>query len=385
MNDLLLVAILSVPLLAFVAWRLRATGLGIRWRVGMALALFGNEVGAFIADVIRPPDLIGYVRERAVLQPPTLETIMPKRTVDDLEFTLQNYESPFVNIARFRGWGTPPPMGKRAGIAQITGEIMPLGLSLTRNEKEVARLTQLLNNLPAGARGPREIYDDAVNCGLAAEVRIEIARADVLTDGVLTLNENGAIVTADFGVPGTHLVTAATAWTDTTNAVPVDNLLAWEAVYRADNGGRNPDAWLISSAVLGNLQRNAQVKSLANEGGGVPGIVPADRIADVMRISGVRAPLVVFDGQVPDTSGVATPTLNARHVVGVRDGVGEVLVGTHPMAQLAQLAGKIQPSIAPGLFTWVDEESRPVRVTTTTEAVALPVLRDPKALFRAVV
>jgi hypothetical protein len=337
----------------------------------------------YITDRIDPEELLGYVRGRTVLQPPTLETVLPKRDVDDIEYELANFESPFVNIARYRAWDTAPPLGKRPGIATIRGEILPLGLSMTKNEKEVVRLTQL--ERAVAGQGVQEVFDDAVNCGLACEARIEIGRGDLLTDGVVTLNENKVIVSADFGVPGAHLVSAAVAWTDFANAVPVDNLLAWEAIYRPANGGRNPDGWLISSAVLGNLQRNAQVKSLANEGGGVPGIVGSERIADVLRIAGVRAPLIVFDGQVPDAAGAATPTLNARHVVAVRAGMGEVLVGPHPLAKLTAMQGRIVPSLAPGLWTWVEEDTRPVRVITTTEAVALPVLRDPKALFRAIV
>lgn len=337
----------------------------------------------FIADRVDPAELIGYVRETTILQPPTLESVLPVREVGDIEFELTNFDSPYVNIARYRGWDNPSPLGKRAGVAVVTGEIPPLGLAMTKNEKEVLRMAQL-EQAAAGA-GVQGIFDDGRNTGLACLSRMEIGRGDLLTDGIVTINENGGVVAADFGVPGAHLVTAATAWTDTTNATPVTNLLAWEAVYRGNNGGLNPDAWLISSTVLGNLQRNAEVKSLANEGGGAPGIVPADRIADVMRIAGVRAPLVVFDGQVPDTSGNPTPTLNVRHAIAVRRGMGEVLVGPHPVAQLAVMRGLIQASIAPGIFTWVEEFTGPVRVTTTSEAVALPVLRDPKALFRAVV
>lgn len=338
----------------------------------------------FVTQNIDPERLQGYVRERTVLTGPTLETVLPKRAVPDIEFELQNLDSPFVNIARYRAWDTPPPVGKRAGFAVVRGEIPPLGFTMMKNEKEVLRLAKIEAATPGA--GVQDIYNDGVQAGLAVEARIEIARADVLTDGVLTLNENGVgPMSADFGVPGTHLVTAGTAWTNVAASVPVDDLLAWEAVYRADNGGRNPDGWLVSSAVMGNLMRNTQVKSIANQGGGVPGIVAQDQVGQVLRVAGVQAPLVVFDGTVPDTAGAPTATLNNRHVIGVRAGLGEVLMGPTSQAQLATIGGQVRPSIAPGLFTVVEELSNPTRIHTTTHATALPVLRDPKALFRAVV
>jgi hypothetical protein len=200
-------------------------------------------MATLITDAIDIPELIGYVRESAVIGSDSLATILPDQPVDDIEYELQNIDSPFLQVARFRAWDTAPPLGKRAGFAIIRGEIAPLGMSMTLNEKELARFLRLRAAQPAQAQ--LDIYDDALQCALAAQLRLEQARADLLLDGKVTINENGYNTEADFGVPGTHIVTAATAWTDTANAVPVTNLLAWEVVYRADNGGVNPAGWLI--------------------------------------------------------------------------------------------------------------------------------------------
>lgn len=340
-------------------------------------------MGEFITDVIDIPELIGYVRESAVLQGPNLAGIIPPQQVDDIEYELLNIEGPNLQVARYRSWDAPPPVGKREGFATIKGEIQPLGLSMVLNEKELARLQNLRAGLPGSAQS---IYDDALTGAMAAQLRIEVGRGDMLHDGKVTINENGCNVEANFGVPGTHLVTAGTAWSNHAGATPVTNLKAWEAVYRADNGGRDPDGWLISSEALADLTMNTEVKTLASGTSGVvPGIIGPDQVAQVLRAAGVRAPLIPFDGQVPDGSGVATPTIPVRDVVAFRRGFAQVFYGTSPTADVMVGNGIIQRREAAGIIAWAEQEIRPAKVITTGEAVALPVLRDPNALFRAIV
>lgn len=338
----------------------------------------------FITDVIDIPEMIGYVRENAVLTGPTLGGILPPVNVPDIEYELQNIDSPSLQVARYRAWDTAPPLGKRAGFATIKGEIAPLGLTLTLNERELARVQNLRAGLPGGSIA--DIYDDALTTARAVQFRIEVARGDLLHDGIVTINENGMNVFADFGVPGTHLVTAGTAWSDTAASTPVTNLIAWEAIYRADNGGMNPDAWLISDTVAGQLALNTQIKTLAGGTSSVtPGIISFETVGQVLRAAGVAAPLVVFNGMVPDSSGAASRTLPVRDCIAVRAGMGNVFYGTSPSADLLVGEGILKRQDAPGIVTWAEQEIRPARVLTTAEGVALPVLRDPKALFRAIV
>lgn len=341
-------------------------------------------MGQLITDVIDLPELIGYTREVAQIPGPTLAGILPQRTVEDIEYELQNIETPNLEVARYRAWDTAPPLGRRPGFATIRGELLPLGLSLKLNEREIVRFNQFRAKLPGGTL--QDVYDDAVSSARAALWRIERARADVLTDGKVTIAENGIVLEADYGVPGGHLVTAATLWSDTAASVPVTNLQAWEAVYMTNNGGKKPAAWLVSSAVMANLSLNAQIRTLSPVTGVVPGVITADTVGQVLRAFGI-APLVVFDGQAPNpTTGVMEAELNARHVIGVpADGLGEVFIGTHAMATGLVGRGILRRDQAPGIVTWVEEETRPAGIITTSEAIALPVLRDPKALFRAIV
>jgi hypothetical protein len=338
---------------------------------------------ALITDVIDVPDLIGFVRENAVLQGPTLASILPPLEVQDLTYELQNLEATTVEVASYRAWDTPPPLGARPGFSTIRGEIAPLGKSYTLNEREMARFTNLQRGLAGGSAA--DIYDDGLRAGLACQIRIEAARADLLTDGKVTINENGFNLEANFAVPAGHIVAPATPWSTTGTATPIANLKAYQATYRAANGGRNPDAWIISSEVAGDLSLSAELRNLAPVTGVVPGIIDFATVGNIIRAQGI-APLIVFDGQIPNAAGVMGPTLPVRKVIAVRAGMGDAFYGVPPAVQVLAASGvRLDRTEEPGIVVYVASQIRPARIITTGEAVALPVLRAPRALFVATV
>lgn len=343
-------------------------------------------MGQLITDVIDIPELIGYTREATAAEMDgLLARLLPTREIDDFEYALRNVEVPGYEVARYRAWDTPPPLGTRAGFVEIKGEIIPIAWSRKLNEKEIIRFNKLRANLPDGSL--TDVYDDALATARAVAWRIQRARADVLNDGKVTINENGLVgLEADFGVPAAHIVTAATLWSDTTNSVPVTNLKAWQATYRGNNAGRNPAAWLVSSDVLAELGLNAQIRTLAPITGVVPGVITNDTVGQVLRAHGI-APLVVFDGEGPNpTTGAMERLLSARKVIGVpAANLGNTLFGVHPMATNLMGRGILRQDQLPGIITWVEEETSPASIQTISESVAFPILRDPKALFVATV
>lgn len=346
----------------------------------------------YITDVVSVPELIGYVREQTDGDLP-FESVFPVEDVEDIEYELTQVDAIVGQVAKYRSWDSVPPLGTRPGVAIIGGEILPLGLSLRLNERDIVKF----NKLKAGvaekfdARVADRIFNDAANTGHAVQNRITLAHGEALTTGKVTLTELGEPVTgnavvADFNVPGGHFVTAGTLWSDTSSSVPVTNLLAWEATYRTANGGRNPEGWLISSTVMGNLTLNAQIRNLAQGNGVTPGLVNADTVRAVISAMGVQAPLLVSDVERPalDGSGSAR-VIGARKVVAIRSGLGSTLYGVSPNASNLAGNGTIEFSDAPGIIAFVERSIRPAAVMTTAEAVSLPVIKDPKAVFCATV
>lgn len=340
----------------------------------------------FVTGVIDPPHLLGFVRANAILQPPTLESILPTVNVDDIAYELDQIGQSLTEMASYRAWDTKPRLGRRAGFAQVRGELAPIGLSYRLNETEVKRLNRLRNGGASAEANTslRRIYDDGLNSGNAVLAREEAARADLLMDGIVTIVENGVNAPINFGVPGAQIVTAAIPWATTGTATPLTNLAAWQAIYRGNNGGRIPGAWVTSGAQIANLNLNAEVRGALAANGTTPAFATLTDVNNVLRIRGI-APIVQFDGMLPDANGVATPTLATNKVIGIRQGMGNTLRTTAPAAELMVARGLIQASVAPGLITYVLEFIQPASVTTTTESVSLPVLRDPNALFVATV
>lgn len=366
----------------------------------------------YITDIIDTPKLIGFVREQ-VFDGLKLDSILPALTVADIEYELTNITNTAVQVARYRSWDTAPPLGKRPGFAQIAGEIPPLGLSLRLGERQMLQLEAmragLRANVPAnsGVGGqqffpypqlpgagrpnvsdPEEvIFNDGLQAVRAVQSRLEIARGDLLTDGIVTINEGNLILTANFNVPGSNLVTAPVAWTDTVNAVPVTNIKAWLQVYRAANQGRNPDFFLTSTDVVNDLTLNAQIRDLAPVMGVVPSIVTDVTVRQVLAaaVPGMP-PIVTYDTELPTaTSDTFTRVINARKFIGVREGIGNTMYGM--TADAAQLAGQgvIDFADAPGVIAYVERQQRPAAVYTTGSGIGLPILRDPNALFVATV
>lgn len=366
----------------------------------------------YITDVIDTPRLIGYVREQR-FDNLLLDTVLPPLTVADIEYELTNLTNTSVQVARYRSWDTAPPLGKRPGFAVVAGEIPPLGLSLRLGERQMVQLEAMRAGLrtevpatsgPGGSvftpypelagsgrpnvSDPVEvIFNDGLQVVRAVQNRLEIARGDLLTDGTVTISEGGLTLSADFGVPGAHIVTAGVLWSNSATAVPITDLKAWLATYRQNNQGRNPDYFITSTAVVNDLTLNAQIRDLAPVMGVVPSIVTDVTVQQVLAaaVPGMP-PIVTYDTELPTaTSDTFTRVISDRKFIAVREGIGNTMYGM--TADAAQLAGQgvIDFADAPGVIAYVERQQRPAAVYTTGSGIGLPILRDPNALFVATV
>lgn len=353
----------------------------------------------YITDVIDPVELTGYVRELVNGDLP-FAALFPPLQVDDIEYELTNVDlSTSGEVARYRAWDAPAPIGKRPGIASITGELIPIAWGYRLNEKELQRFENLRANL--GERADQSVfttvYDDAGNAGKAVQNRITLAHGSILTTGIVDFADLGSPVTGNslqavFTVPANQLAVtpAGAAWTDHAASVPITDLKAWETIYRANNGGRNPDAWLMSSEAGADLVLNAQVRTLGPVTGVVPSIITTDQAVQIIRAAGVQAPILI--GAIMDTeratlsSSTPARVINNRKVIGVRAGMGSTLYTRPPAAAgLARSGAQQMATLDPGIIAYQTGSINPAWVETTAEGLAVPVLRDPNALFVATV
>lgn len=128
--------------------------------------------------------------------------------------------------------------------------------------------------------------------------RIEKMRWEMFLTGKVTLDyQDNQAAQIDFGLPATHVVTASTLWTDTTNADIIAQVRAWQKLVADDIGvyglsiHMNSDTWEL-------VYNNAKIAAkLSTWGRGL--MVPNKD--DVARLFREGSEINIYDGGYRDT------------------------------------------------------------------------------------
>lgn len=327
-----------------------------------------------------------------------LPVIFEDTPVDDIYYELDNTTMLDAGeVARYRSWDTVAPLGKRPGIQIIGGQIVPLGWSYDLTEKELVRWTKLMQAI-AGYADPKliqQFFDDAMRAGRAVQNRITLAHAELLMTGGMTLTELGNIsggsglvaqfpVPADQGGGGTPILPAV-AWTDHTNADPATDFKTWEEVYANNNNDSAPTEWWMSRAYALHLLSNANLlKSIVSVVGqtNLAQIPSIDIVNQILKVKGVVAPVRVVEVRRPPLAGGArTHVFADQFVMGVQERMGSTLYAPPVVAGMMPADIRIEAGDQQGIIAYAQQGTRPPRVVTTAEAVAVPILNNPNGLF----
>jgi hypothetical protein len=339
-----------------------------------------------ITDLIDPAEHTGYARDFLSVFAEnrfTLRRWFPTNTTDDLEFKIRTGARVDVDAAEFRAFDTPSTMTGRQGITEKRGSIPPLGRAWPVGEEEMIRL----RGVQAGSQQPLidSIYDDTRNAMRSIAARLAYAQGDVLVDGIVTISENGLQLTADFGMPAGHKVTAAIAWTvaNAATAVPITNLLAWQETAATD--GEALDRMLISRSKLGALQVNAEFRAYASSNGTTPQRVNLDTINGILSSEGLPQ-VEVYDEKV-QIRGVTTRIIPDNYAILLPDPgtrkLGETMYGVTAESVALVEGGYIDARDASGAVAVVMQNAHPMQTFTVGNALALPLLGDPTVHFAA--
>lgn len=352
-------------------------------------------------DLVDPAELTGYVRaynDETLRARFVLDQVLPNVLLDDLEYRVRAGGLTDVDVAEFRAWDTPPPMTGRPGISRKRGELPPVSRQIPLLEEESLRLRQV----QTGNDNPliTAIFDDATRMTRAVQGRIELARGDVLTDGVVTINENGMNITVDYGVGAPHLPVLAGGATWTTanaaTATPITNLLTWLDLYKADTGVL-PRGILMSRTRLAGLAVNNEVRAYAQAGASTaPARVNMATIQQIFAEFGIPPLLGLGADPTGDpfydvsvrVNGVLTPVIPTNRVVFVPptdEPVGNTFYGLTAEALRLIERDKIVAQDAPGVVALVLQNDNPVQTFTLATAIALPAIINPELIFTATV
>lgn len=338
---------------------------------------------AFDAPV-SPTDLTYFMRRVPI---PADNVLLPAFPVKKLNSnTIDFGEIVKTNrTARFRSFDGRIHVSERDSSSQTRVSLLPLSDSLNKGEyerlqEEFARTSGTNRAVLADA-----IYNDAENLTNNVYNRLEQAWGDVLTDGKLTINENGFQGEADFGIPAGHIVTAGTLWSNVA-APALDNIRSWADTYFATNGVM-PGAIRVSLAVVRNLQKNTQIINAAIGAAAGRTSATIQEINNLLATEGLP-PITVQSIKQVDVDGVTTPTLPSDRLFFTPENFGDLGytawgVSATALELVKSSAVDFGFSDAPGIAGVVEKVGPPYREFTYADATAMPILAAPKLIFVA--
>lgn len=333
---------------------------------------------------VGPDDLTAFVRNVPTPNGDTLLNMVP--TVHDTSNEFDWAEVLQTNrTARFRSFDGRIHVSDRDGGSSKKVKYPPLSDSLNMGEYERLQLEFARTGGTRTASLANAIYNDGQRLTRHVQNRMHQAIGDVLTDGKLTINENGFQGEADFGLAGNHKVTAGTAWTNTA-APALDNLIAWIDQYVADNG-EVPEQIIMSRRIRRLMQVNTQLIGAAvGTTSGKTRINQAE-IADLFAAEGIPTTIKVID-DVVDVDGVTTRILADDLLLLVPANMGDVIQVRYGVSATAlELVDSNESDLSfedsPGIVGVVEKVGPPYRQFTFVDAVGMPVLVDAKKLFVA--
>lgn len=334
---------------------------------------------------VTPDALTAFIRTVPTPANYVLDQILPDRFFNRNEISISELTRT-NRAAKFRAYDGAIHRTQRDSLTSSTVKLPPLSSMNGIGERERLELEHARQGGSSNSALIDQIYDDAALLTGEVRTRMELARGDVLTDGIFTLaGENGLTLEADYGVPAGHLVSAGIAWSTSATAKIVEDLTTWVDVYVATNGER-PGGMALSNKVLGYMLRNAEIRTLAASLAGAPGLVTRSALNSVLEVFDLPPIKWVYDTRV-SVDKVDTRVLPENAVIftpATPSDLGYTAWGISATALELVNSAKVDFSFsdAPGIVGVVDKSSHPpYREDTFVDAVGMPVLTNPKLLF----
>lgn len=338
---------------------------------------------------VSPDAVTAYIREVPLPSTLTLSAEFPveyeeTNTVDFAEIIRTN------RTARYRSFDGRIHVSRRDTGSEKRVGLAPLSSSLTMGEYERLQLEFARTRGTNTGALARAVYNDATTLTREVQYRIEQAWGDVLTDGKLTISENGFANEADFGLLANHLKTPATLWSNVAAAAILDDMIAWSDDYAtgpAANGVR-PARLKTSLRVVRLMQRNAQLIGAIHGSTSGKSRVTTQEINDLFASEG----LPTLDPQpydtVVDVDGALTRVIPDDRVLMLPANLGDL--GALKMGVSATALELVNSSNsdmsfeqAPGIVGVVDKDGPPYREQTLVDAVGMPVIKNARLLMIA--
>lgn len=336
---------------------------------------------------VEPDALTTFIRNVPVPDQFGLTSLFPTVTRDDNQVDFAEIVRT-NRTARYRSFDGRIHVSARDTGSEKRVNLIPLSTSLSKGEYERLQLEFARTGGTNKQRLVASVYNDAQNLTREVQARIEQAWGDVLTDGKLTINEDGFQGEADYGVPASQIVSAGTSWTTIASATPLTDLVTWTDTYFTNNGVR-PGRVLMSLTTQRLLQTNAQLINAIKGSAMGATRVTIPEINDLFASEGL--PLISQPyGTLVDIDGTSTLVLAANKVILMPDNpadLGALMMGISATALELVNSNVADFSFeeAPGIVGVIEKDGPPYREWVYVDAVGMPVLTTARLLMVATV
>ena len=295
--------------------------------------------------------------------------------------------------ARYRSFDGRVHVSERSGGSSKRVRLIPLSSSLSMGELERLQLEFARNkgtnyNLIASAA-----YNDAEQLTREVQSRLEQAWGDVLTDGKLTINENGYAGETDYGLAELgNLVAAGTAWGHQTggayDAPVLTDIETWNDSYRATNGFSAGRMKMSQSRIRFVLKNAEVITALYGSNAGRTRATLAE-VNELLADEGLPTIDPAYDSSV-DVDGVVTRVVPDNKVLFLPQDLKQLGytawgVTATALELLSDERSDLTFEDAPGIVGVVTKVGPPFREFVYVDAVAMPVLTNARRLMVATV
>lgn len=333
---------------------------------------------------VAPDALTAFAREVPSPAGNTLSSMVPTQTVPDNRVNLAAITKT-NRVARFRAFDGRIHTSERNVAAESFAQLPPVSSSLNMGEYERLQLEFARTGGTNRSAMVDAVYNDTEQLVGEVHNRLELALGQVMTTGKLVIDEEGYQGEADFGVTPDQNVSAATVWSNPATATALTDLINWRQVMVSK--GQVPGRIITSDKVRNLLLRNAEIIAA------VAGTHTGRTMVSVTELNSLLAsfniPIIetTVDNML-DVDGTATRVFDADHLVMTALDLGSVFgIATGITATALELVDSresgMAPAGAPGIVAVINKVGPPLRKFTYVDAVAMPVIRDARALLIA--
>ena len=202
-----------------------------------------------VLELFNQKEILNYLKERKY---PTMlgEELFPEVKRQSLEFDMLTNGSKTPVIASVHGFDTESEIGQREAEKKAI-ELALIKRKMQLKERELIALESPRNEAEKTYL-MKNVYADFDALVESVRARVELMRMEVISDGKITLNENGLDAVIDYGVPDENKV-ADVDWS-AEDANPINDMITWK--NQLDTA---PARVLTSTTILAKILSNKNV------------------------------------------------------------------------------------------------------------------------------